>query len=184
MFTAVFTDFKEKVDNATLSYGETLVKIIPLVRSDPTNAITLEKIHNLEQSYLKSCFDYDTNLFSYLTTRTREVNAINIFYSQTINKAAPQISQFKEAEIAEALITQKSVFILTLNIIPNTKDQLFNTNYSTHCGNDKIRDPNAWFNNRTTTGKTGQTWRQFLAFYTANYNLTTAGKVKIPLQNN
>ena len=157
-----------------------MAKIIPVVRSDPTNRTTLDKLHDLIHTYTNSCFDYDTILFEYLKTRTREVNAINIFYTQTINKAAPQISQFREAEIAEALITNKSVFILTLFVVPNTTDQLFDINYP-KCGNDTVSDHNAWFNNRTTTGNAGYPWRQFLAFYTANYNLTTAGKVGILL---
>ena len=179
MFSAYFflPDFKEKVNNATLSYSESLAKIIPRVRSAPTNATTLDELHDLTQSYLKSCFNFDTFLFYYLTTRTREVNAINIFYTQTINKAAPQINQFREAEIAEALITKKSVFILTLRVIANTTNQFFDTNFSKQCGKDRHRDNDTWFNNRTTTGTIGHTWRQFLAFYTANYNLTTSGKV-------
>ena len=147
---------------------------MPLIRSNPEDETAMNKLTDLTNNYKASCFNYETYLFEYLEMKTREVNAINIFYTETIDKPAPQISQFKEAEIAEALLTKKFVFILTLNIIPNKTEELFPTE---DCQNDEKSKLPSWYDDRTITGDIGAIWRDFMAFYKANYGVTQPGKV-------
>jgi len=158
-------DFRDKVSNYTVGFGGNISKIIPLVRSNP------EYLHNLTKiisDYEKTCFNADT-LTIYLMERTREVNALNIFYGETVNKVAPKMAQYQNADVPAALLTKKYVFVLSLHILPNIEDEKFD------CSSDNGETSLSWYDDPKDAGQIGHLWRKYISFFNANFNITTAG---------
>jgi hypothetical protein len=166
-------DFKDQVEKFTQSYGANMTKVIPRVRSNPDK---LDPLHDLIHNYTSSCYDYDRYLYDYLMKRTREVNAINIFYTKTVNKVAPLIAQFSKADIPKAMFDVPYVFILTLNVIPNITEEKYNCKQQLNSTLSSIKNPKNWYDNFTTVGAMSVLWRVYMEFFLANYNITKEGK--------
>jgi len=167
-------DFQNQLNNYMLSFGENITTIIPLVRSDPNN---LPQLIDLISAHQASCFK-DENLYSYLSNRSREVNALNIFYAQTVNKNTPKMAEYQKALIPRALILTENVFLLSLKILSNTENEKFGY-VCAQAGLTKT----PWYDDRKKIGKIGRDWRDFMAFQKSNYNVTSAGQESAYLVN-
>jgi len=153
--------FQSGVSNYTLYYEAELQKNLIGARNPNISSITTEEIVYLISNDTISKYNYNTHLFLYLTQRTRQVNALNIFYTQTVAQDQPQIASYSEADVPIAIITERVLFLLTLNVLPNVTEY----NYTTWL---PANEKNRWYNNRTIVGEIGDRWRDFRTFFHIN----------------
>ena len=97
---------------------------------------------------------------------TRQVNAINIFYSQTIMQDEPQIAVFSKANIPHALVSHQKIYVLMLNVLPNVTAEKF-TSWK-HKSRKERENFRTWYNNPQRVGPIGHIWRDFRAFFQLN----------------
>ena len=150
----------------TLDYEAKLQKVIMGARNPQNNEINESDLSKLIDDYASSPYDYDTYLYPYLNEKTRQVNAINIFYTQTASQDEPQIAVFSEANIPHGLVSDHILFVLTLYVLPNVTTDEY-TAY-TKLSKQERENPPGWFNNFTTIGYIGSWWRDFRTFFQLN----------------
>ena len=123
---------------------------------------TVDTLLSLIAEYRRSEYKFDTYLSTFLREKIRQVNAISIFYTETVEKDEPQISVYSKATIPRTLVSHQTVLVLTLNVLPNSHS--FWENWT------RTQRPNkdSWYNNLETNGRIGRLWRHFRAFYRQN----------------
>ena len=85
-------------------------------------------------------------MLAYLTERKRQVSAINTFYLKTREKNQPQVGSFMSADISKAMLSKRFVFVLTIRILPNIEEDMFEKFHEYNQGSN-------WYNNKLTVGK-------------------------------
>ena len=133
-------------------------------------------IQNLINGHALTDFVYSKFLLPYLTERKREVNVINIFHQKTVSQDEPKISVYDEASIPLAIITEEKVFILTLYVLPDSKQESFKNFVALVKSDDANAVPSEvsswkekqWFNNYQLIGDVGSRLRSFREFFAAN----------------
>ena len=148
-------DYEAKLKNAIIG-----------ARNPQNKEINESDLSKLIDGYTSSPYDYDSTLYPYLTEKTRQVNAINIFYTQTASQDEPQIAVFSEANLPHALVSDHILFVLTLYVLPNVTTDDY-TAYTKLSKQDR-ENPAGWFNNFTTIGYIGSWWRDFRTFFQLN----------------
>jgi hypothetical protein len=157
----IFEGFQSDVSNYTLSYEAKLQKLIIGARNPAMQEIEDIHLENLIDDDTKSPYNYDRHLYKYLSQRTRQVNALNIFYTQSVSQYEPQIAVYTKADVPVALITEPVLFLLKLYVLPNV------TEYNYTQWTDKDEDAR-WYSNETTVGCIGNMWRDFRTFFHLN----------------
>ena len=161
-------DFDSDVQKYVLNYENKLQRAIVGARNPENKETNETTLLNLIADHANSKFDYNSYLNPYLREKTRQVNAINIFYTHTVLQDEPQIAVFSLAHIPNALVSHQILFILTLNILPNVTKEKF-TSWKLR-GQEERDNFATWFNNKQKVGNIGILWREFRAFFHLNKN--------------
>jgi hypothetical protein len=162
----IFLDFKADVQNYALDYEHRLQTAIVGARNPGNKKTTEETLIQLVDSYTNSKYDYNSYLHNFLSEMTRQVTAINIFYSLTILQDEPQIAVFSKAHIPRALVSHQRLYVLTLNVLPNVMAEKF-TSWK-HKSQKEREDFDTWYNDPQRAGPIGLIWRDFRAFFQLN----------------
>ena len=139
-------------------------EIIKGARNPEDKSKNQDTLKLLVKNYKSSEYNYDVYLHSYLSQRKHQVNLINSFYTATVSQDEPQITVYSEAVVPNYLVTHQTVYILSLNILPNVSTEKFS--YWLKKGEQERT--NAWYDSKILLGKLGVLWRNFRAFYHLN----------------
>ena len=60
-----------------------------------------------------------------MTEKKRQAAVINTFYIKTLNENEPQIAEFAKADILQAMLSKRFVFVLNINILPYVQEESF-----------------------------------------------------------
>ena len=91
-------------------------------------------------------FYYPLQVQDYIIERRRQIGAINQFYKKTIGQNTPQIGDYSNANIVQAMLERQFVFVLFVAVLPDLNEDKF-SNF--HMDNRT----NYWYNNEGVVGK-------------------------------
>ena len=83
--------------------------------------------------------------------RKRHASVINTFYIRTQQPDQPQIAEFSLADISKAMLLERFVFVLYINILPDITEDSFENYRET----DQETNNSNWYNNHILVGKIG-----------------------------
>ena len=81
----------------------------------------------------------------------RQAAVINMFYVRSLDLDQPQIANFAKADILNAMLTNRFVFVLNLYILPDVQKESFE-NFDD--SNSVVFDQK-WYQNRSAVGNIG-----------------------------
>ena len=86
-----------------------------------------------------------------MNEKKRVASIINTFFVKTLNPDEPQVAEFERADIENAIVTERFVFVLNINILPNFVEDCYENFDETA----SVINARNWFNNIEAVGKIG-----------------------------
>ena len=86
-----------------------------------------------------------------MNEKRRVASIINTFFVKSLSPDEPQVAEFERADIENAIVTERFVFVLSIYILPNLVEDGYE-NYDETASDINGRN---WFNNIEAVGKIG-----------------------------